>query len=158
MIRAHFKIGRLHIMQFMKWIELSNTVLVQKNVDLMKAEAGARAEFLNTLMFAVFPGLNPIMIGTELALRILKASFAIGANAQKDPCFCGFFSTFHRFRPSFVALIIKSRFLHHVFNSACRGALAMLHIIASSIFEVNIVLHRTAMEKKAIRQKALELF
>lgn len=68
-----------------------------------------------------------------------------------------FYSLFHVWQ-SFVALVIRSRFLQTVLNAAPQGALTTLDMTTLYVLEVYMFFDSIAMQKKAIFEKILKYF
>lgn len=63
--RAHSKIGRLHINQFLKWIRFLNDIPTKTIADVIRAEASTGSEPLKLIMFASIPDPNLQDIDTK---------------------------------------------------------------------------------------------
>lgn len=89
--RPYFKIGRLLLMLFLKWIIFSDVVPSKKISNVIKAKASIHSWPLKLATFASVPNYNFHVIDREQICQIISKSHAATTCANKDPRVLVFF-------------------------------------------------------------------
>lgn len=133
-----------------------NAVSAKQNADVMSVHASTRSKRLKVNKFASFPAYNLQEIGAEQDWKLLRASLAFAAYAEKDLRVGESFFTSFRAGQNFVALIIGGLFLQTVLNTAQRGSAATLDITTISVLEAHMFYRSIAVVGITFQAKTLK--
>lgn len=107
--RAHFKIGRLYVQQFLNWIILSTSIPAE-NRKRDESQGVSRFNAVASSSVRVFSYFNLLEIGTEQIRQVLRASLDIVMYVKQNPRVRALHYTLIRTKQIFGALINGASF------------------------------------------------
>lgn len=156
--RAHLNMGRLGVKHLLKCLMVSNTVPVNRIMDVVTVMTSASTKSLKLTIFASVPDPIHQEIGTEQVYLFLREFLALATYAEKAPRVREFLYTIHCSGQRPVDLIDVGWFLQTVLNFARQGVLDTMGITTPSVLKPKMFYHIVDMVKKTIPSKTLMSF